>query len=265
MRLCHLRPLDRRGRGRRRAEHATFGRLAPGHQRRQMGQDRRVVVQLDRLVHADAELVRHLLDRGRPVQPSGDIVAGDVVDLHPRPQPLREEILPAELVEDRSLNPSGGVRGELESLRRIPALDRVDEPEAAEGVELLERFHRACPPGESTGHDRDQRRVVGHQAVPKFNGSVLPILLPECLRCCCSCSIVCTLDSPLLESIGPTSVIKPPPIARHCSANERSPPRAISGTPRETEGNTVTSGRQSRLVASIRSAHPPEFPRAHVT
>ncbi len=97
-----------------------------------------MVVELHGLGQGRAEVRRHF-GHGRGVTEVGlQRLARHLVGAHSRSQPLRQDVVAPQLVDDRPLDPGGGIRRELEASGRIEAFNRIDKPELAKRAELID-------------------------------------------------------------------------------------------------------------------------------
>ena len=91
-----------------------------------------MVVELDRFGQGRSEVLGHLAQRRGVAQLAFERLPGHLVGPHPGPHPLGQDVVPAQLVNDRPLDPGGGIGGELEAPGGVESFDGIDKPELAE-------------------------------------------------------------------------------------------------------------------------------------
>src|SRR3954454_6065685 len=124
------------------------------------------------VVRGDVELARHLVVRGRAVQPVLELGV-DLLDLAGAgAHGARHPVQGAQLVDDRALDAGDRVGLELDLAVEVEALDRIDQAEQAIGDEVR-LFHMGRQAGgHPAGHVLDQWRVGDDELLTGLVGAV---------------------------------------------------------------------------------------------
>src|SRR3954470_9948900 len=131
------------------------------------------------LLDRDAELLGHLLVRGRAVQAVLELPV-DALDLAGAgADGARHPVEGAQLVDDRALDARDRVGLELDLALGVEALDRVDQADEAVGDEVGLLHVCGQAGGHAAGDVLDQRRIGEDQAVPGCLVLLLRVVAPE--------------------------------------------------------------------------------------
>ena len=104
---------------------------------------------------------------------------GHLVGAHPGAHTLRQNVVPAQLVDDRPLDPRRGIRCELKAGSGVESLNGVYEAELTERAKLTDRLERAQPRGKTARHELYQGCVKKNQAIAVLNGPAVEVGRPQ--------------------------------------------------------------------------------------
>jgi hypothetical protein len=85
-----------------------------------------MVVELDRFGQGRAQVRRHLAQRRGVAQLAFERLACHLIGADPGPHPLGQDIVPAQLVDDRPLDPGCGIGGELKAPGGVESFNGID-------------------------------------------------------------------------------------------------------------------------------------------